>query len=80
MDANGMHYDCDDSQKLQIKELMDKCGIETEREFFDCALCLFGWAVEQREKGRNIGTLKEDGSFESFIIPALECVMKNKPG
>lgn len=76
----GMHYDCDESQKQRAMVLMEKCCIETEREFFDCALTLFEWAVEQKESGRPVGTM-DNGSFKNVVIPALECLtQKKEPG
>ena len=59
----------------EIKALMKKASISTEKEFFNAALSLFRWAIEEKEAGRMIGSLEEkiDGvEFQRLVFSSLE--------
>ena len=65
-----------DSMLGLIQDLMSVTGIRTQNEFFDSALALFKWAVDERRAGRQIASLDRARWLHREIhIPALDSVI-----
>lgn len=70
-----MQFDLPEARLAQLKELMETCGIATQKDLFNNALTLFEWAVRQRQEGRVISAVDEvNMKFKELSMPALENV------
>lgn len=56
-----------------IDQLTEITGMGTRKEFLDNALTLLAWAIRERQKGRTIASVSEDGqSFREVMMPCLD--------
>jgi hypothetical protein len=62
-----------ESRVKAIEELMSLTGILTKKDFFNNALTLFKWAIEERRAGRQIASL-DGGLYRELRMPALDSV------
>lgn len=70
-----MQFEMPEAKAAQLKEVMEKCGISSQKELFNNALTLFEWAVKQREQGRSISSVDERTlKFRDLSMPVLENV------
>jgi hypothetical protein len=51
---------------------MAKAGLRTKREFFDYAITIVDWMIEETRAGRTVGYWRRDGVFVPLCSPALE--------
>jgi hypothetical protein len=66
----------------ELKDLMGRCRITSQKDLFNSALLLLEWAVEERARGRIIASLDEPNmKYKEFAMPALEAVRqpRNSP-
>lgn len=46
--------------------------MRTRKEFVDAALTILAWAVREKMKGKEIGSIDpEEGTYEELIMPCL---------
>jgi hypothetical protein len=63
----------------EINRIMARTGMTTRKEFFDNALTLFEWAVNERARGKIIGAISPDeSSYKELVMPTLACVHHEK--
>lgn len=63
----------DENGARMIEDLKKKTGTSTYKDFFNNALALFSWAVQQREEGRVIMSLDErKKEYREMQMPSLE--------
>jgi hypothetical protein len=56
-----------------VEDLMSLAGLRTKKEFFNNALTLFKWAIEERRAGRQIASLDgAQGLYRELHMPALD--------
>ena len=59
----------------ELKDLMGRCRITSQKDLFNSALLLLEWAAEERSRGRIIASLDESNmKYKEFAMPALEAV------
>lgn len=68
-----VQFDMPQHKLDELQELMDEAGFETRRELFNNALSLLEWAVDQKKKGRTVGSINEDEQkYSELIMPFLQ--------
>ena len=56
-----------------IEDLMSVAGLRTKKEFFNNAMTLFKWAIEERRSGRQIASVDGNcGVYRELRMPALD--------
>jgi len=56
----------------EIERVMRDCEIETRRDYFNNAITLLKWAVDESKKGHTIATVDEkNGKFRELQMPIL---------
>ena len=59
----------------ELKDLMGRCRITSQKDLFNSALLLLEWAAGERARGRIIASLDEANmKYKEFAMPALEAV------
>src|SRR6185312_14130632 len=69
-----VQLDFPESKINELEKIMSKTGIGTRKDLFDNALTFFAWAVDQRQKGRRIGSIDDEDIFYEILMPALASV------
>jgi hypothetical protein len=68
-----IQLDLDQSGKELVDHLEEITGCKTHTDFFNSAVTLFEWAVQQRISGRIIASLDESNmNYKELQMPALE--------
>lgn len=63
----------------EVNDLMIKCGVSSKKEFFNNALTLLGWVIEEVERGNEITSLDKERKVHSVLrAPMLSSVKVNK--
>ena len=72
----ALTFELDREKAEKIKSMMDGMGFRTEEEFFNFAIALTHWALQQAEKGCTIAAIKakDDGDAEHPEIEVSESV------
>ena len=61
----------------ELRRLMGVTGVATRREFYDHALALFRWAIEESQKGNVIASVDgERKVFREVVSPALQAAAR----
>ena len=61
-----------DDYKIIVDQLRQKTGLRNQKDVFESALAIFGWAVRETSRGRAIASLDEDA--QTYVVihtPAL---------
>ena len=78
MNVVRMQFDMPEARLAQLKEVMETCGLATQKDLINNALTLFEWAVKQRQEGRVISSVDEKNKkWKELSMPALEHVTKS---
>ncbi len=68
-----IQLDFDKEGSKWLKLLEKATGARTHKEFFNNAMTLFVWAIEQRQDNRIIASMDEQsGAYKELQMPALE--------
>jgi hypothetical protein len=72
-----VQFDMKDSKLTRLEELMNEAGIETRKDYFNNALSMFEWAIEELKKGRVIGTIDpQTGAYNQLVMPILSGIRR----
>jgi len=75
-----MQFDLSEDRLTQLKNVMETCGIATQKELFNNALSLFEWAVKQRQDGRVISSVDDRNmKWKELSMPVLDNVRQTSP-
>lgn len=67
-----VQFDVIKPQLERIDSLMKECGITSRKEYFDNALTLFEWAIEESKKGHTIATVDiQAANYNPVLLPVL---------
>ena len=70
-----LQFEVRDERVEHIDQLQEKLGLSTRTELFNNALALLNWAIEQKEEGCKIASIRdEDQGYRELIMPSLEKV------
>ena len=70
-----MQFELPEARAAHLKEVMETCGLATQKDLINNALTLFEWAVKQRQEGRVISSVDETNKkWKELSMPALEHV------
>lgn len=68
-----IQLELDQAGKEQLETMEQTTGLKTHTDFFNAALTLFDWAIQQRVKGRVVASLDEENmSYKELQMPPLE--------
>ncbi len=66
-----------ESQVRKIEKLMDKSGTKTKKDFFNNALSVLEWAIDERENNRTVASINEaENSYKELNMPILSHIGK----
>jgi len=64
-----------EEEVAQIDQLMMLTGIRTRKEYFNNALTLMEWAINEKRVGHGIASIEDSTqSFRELVMPALQKV------
>ena len=67
-----IQVDMPEERVREIEELMEKRGIKTKKEFFNVALTLLEWAIDEKENGHAIASVdEEENRYKEVVIPGI---------
>lgn len=67
-----VQFDVIKPQLERIDSLMKECGITSRKDYFDNALTLFEWAIEESKKGHIIATVDiQAANYNPVLLPVL---------
>src|SRR5215470_9099669 len=70
-----LQFEVPEDRFEELKDLMGRCRITSQKDLFNSALLLLEWAAEERSRGRIIASLDEANmKYKEFAMPALEAV------
>jgi hypothetical protein len=70
-----LQFEVPEDRFEELKDLMGRCRISSQKDLFNSALTLLEWAVEERSKGRIIASVDEPNmKYKELAMPALEAV------
>ena len=56
----------------EIEHLMKELGIVTRKDYFNNALTLFKWAIDEKRGGRSIASIdNQTNRYRELVMPAL---------
>jgi hypothetical protein len=68
-----IQLDLDQAGKEHLELMERTTGLKTHTDFFNAALTLLDWAIQQRVKGRIIASLDEENmTYKELQMPPLE--------
>jgi len=68
-----LQFELENERVSEIERLMQLTDIRTKKEYFNNALTLFKWAINERCQGRLIASVDESNkSMRDLRMPALE--------
>jgi metal-responsive CopG/Arc/MetJ family transcriptional regulator len=76
-DMQRVQLDMPEERVKELDELMREIGAATRKEFFNHAISLFKWAIEERKEGRIIASV--DSAYKEYrvvVMPGLDIKMK----
>lgn len=58
-------------EKVQeIEKIMEESGVKTKKEFFNLAISLLKWAIDQKKEGRIIASVDEkNDKYKGLMLP-----------
>jgi len=72
-----IQIDLNPDQVAEMKHLMELAGMDTYKEFFNNALTLIAWAVEEKRSGKFLAAVDPaDMTYSKLVMPALEKAAK----
>jgi len=77
-----IQFELDGERNEDLERLMREVGVRTKREFFNYALSLLKWAIEERRQGRRIASIdSENGRIKELEMPIFSAIEeKGKKG
>jgi hypothetical protein len=67
----------DEAGKKQLDHLETVTGLSQHTDFFNEAITLMDWVIEQRRAGRIIASMDEKSqNYKELVMPALEHAVK----
>lgn len=71
-----LQLEFEETKVKRIEHLMTLTGIRTKKEFFNNAITLFKWAIDERCLGRQIASVDENRQvYRELRMPALDEVV-----
>lgn len=65
----------------EIEHLMKELGIVTRKDYFNNALTLFKWAIDERREGRSIASIdNQTNRYRELLMPALAGIGSRREG
>mgnify|MGYP005847460283 CR=1 FL=1 len=69
-DRKRIQFELDGERNRALERLMAEVGVRTRKEFFNYALSLLKWAIEERRQGRRIASIdSENGRIKELEMP-----------
>jgi hypothetical protein len=76
--SKRMQFEVSDARFKQLQELMEACGIESQKDLFNNALSLLEWAATERNQGRIIASVDEkEKRYKELSMVVLENAKRN---
>lgn len=76
--SKRMQFVVSDARFKQLHELMQACGIESQKDLFNNALSLLEWAAVERNQGKIIASVDEkEKRYKELSMVALENAKRN---
>ncbi len=73
--AKRIQFELDEKRSEDLEKLMEEAGTATRKEFFNYALSLLKWALEERRNGRKIASIDtENGRIKELEMPIFDSV------
>jgi len=65
-----IQFELTDDQVKDIEKLMKRTGTSTKREFFNNAIAILEWAVDESSDGRKIASMDDSShSYKELVMP-----------
>jgi len=75
MTSKRIQFELDGDRNKDLERLMEEVGVRTRKEFFNYALSLLKWAIEERRRGRRIASIdSENGRIKELEMPIFSNV------
>ena len=67
-----IQFDMPKDKVEKLENLMEKCGVKTRRDFFNNAITILEWAIQERSEGYDIASMnKATNSYRELRMPIL---------
>jgi hypothetical protein len=67
-----MQFELPEDRFNELKALMQRTGVNTQKDFINNALTLLEWVIKEKEAGRKIASVDEDHkSYRELVMPIL---------
>jgi len=68
-----VQFELTDSQVKDIEKLMKKTNTSTKREFFNNAIAILEWAVDESSSGRKIASMDDKShTYKELYMPIFK--------
>lgn len=65
-----LQFDFTGEQTVKMEALMEQVGVRTKKAFFNHALSLLEWAINEKKAGRMVVSIdKEKDKYTELILP-----------
>jgi len=65
-----IQFELTEDQVKEIEKLMKRTGTSTKREFFNNAIAILEWAVDESADGRKIASMDDSShSYKELVMP-----------
>jgi len=70
-----IQFDLTEDQVKEIETLMERTRTSTKREFFNNAIAILEWAVDESSSGRKIGSMDDKSrTYKELYMPIFKKV------
>ena len=66
-DTIQLQFELNPEKAQEIEEMMDEMGFESQEQFFNFAIALVSWALEEREEGNIIASVHGSEADEDDV-------------
>lgn len=67
-----MQFELPEDRFSELKALMERTGVKTQKDFINNALTLLEWVIKEKEAGRKIASVDEEHkSYRELVMPIL---------
>jgi metal-responsive CopG/Arc/MetJ family transcriptional regulator len=74
-----IQFEIPEEKVREIERWMAEGGVKTRRDFFNNAISLLIWAMQERKKGRIIASVDEnEKKYKEVLMPILENISRSK--
>jgi len=73
-----IQFELTESQVKDIEKLMEKTSTSTKREFFNNAIAILEWAVDESSNGRKIASMDDSShTYKELVMPIFRAAKQD---